>query len=1130
MAKRPSKKSQQDPRQANLFEVQSENDQSHPPGSDERSPKTQAKYQRQINLKNIIQQASAGTGKTFALSNRFLQLIVDGAEPDAILASTFTRKGAGEILDRILTRLGMAAVDERAAQVLASQLDRELDCNRARLLLRKIVDCLPNLQIGTLDSFFNRIAKAFCFEIGLPPDWEVVDPLRTRVLRDQAIESILGDQNTAQLLRLMSKAEADRRVADLLAKTVDDLFEVYRDSTPAAWDQFGAPRPVSDKEREELLEKLSRLANLPSQVGRQRDKLIECLKNGEWEDAAGLGVVKKVREGETHYSRQQIPDDFRSLIEETLQLVKRQVCLLVASRTKATRDLLSSFDAVLQPLQLDTGELEFSDVTYHLARTIQLQPREVADRLGRQIEHLLLDEFQDTSPLQWAVVKPLADHVTQRATGRTFFCVGDRKQAIYGWRGGVDRIFDAVEKDFGSRIETAPPLLDSYRSCQAVLDLVNAAFGSFLQLAETDPDPVARSVLKAWAGKFEPHRPAYQDLKGYAEVKVAPASDQDDVTEEVLLETIAEVKRLYERYPGKEIAVLFRGNSPIAKVAVHLQRAGIATSEEAGNPLIDSAAVEVILSALTLADHPGDSVARFHLSHSPLGAGLGLVPETKESQQTNERRAQEIAAAIRDELLADGYGATIRRWSRVLGAKCTEREAQRLEQLVEVAYDYDATWTLRPYQFVEHVREQRVADRTGARVRLMTMHASKGLGFDIVVAPLNKARSGWTSSPPEVVTGRSDPAGPIDAVSRYVRSDDRPLLPERIQDVFAEYQAQQINEELCLLYVTLTRAKQHLSVILPPKAEPDWANVVGVLLRAFSGDSELENGVVASFGNPNWMPAGESANEHGESTKEMAQEPIATAPRVVLAQSGSTGRGAEWLTPSASRLKEATTALAKRSRAMSNSETTNPKTNAAPASDREAAQARGVACHRLLQQVGWLESLPSRELLHKSLRGVVAEATERDQIVDELVELIRTGDLANWLSEPAFRDQVLRRHYSAGETLIEPLRLDLYREFPFVVELEGRWLEGQIDRLILVSEGDQLVAAEVLDFKTGELADNEVDSEVERYAEQLQWYCDAVCELFRLPPEKVRGLIGFTAVRQTNGKTVSCVREAPAKE
>jgi ATP-dependent exoDNAse (exonuclease V) beta subunit len=110
------------------------------------------------------------------------------------------------------------------------------------------------------------------------------------------------------------------------------------------------------------------------------------------------------------------------------------------------------------------------------------------------------------------------------------------------------------------------------------------------------------------------------------------------------------------------------------------------------------------------------------------------------------------------------------------------------------------------------------------------------------------------------------------------------------------------------------------------------------------------------------------------------------------------------------------------------------------------------------------------------------------------------------------------------------LRLDLYREFPFVVELEGRWLEGQIDRLILVSEGDQLVAAEVLDFKTGELADNEVDSEVERYAEQLRWYCDAVCELFRLPPEKVRGLIGFTAVRDSNGKTVSCVREAPAKE
>jgi len=124
----------------------------------------------------------------------------------------------------------------------------------------------------------------------------------------------------------------------------------------------------------------------------------------------------------------------------------------------------------------------------------------------------------------------------------------------------------------------------------------------------------------------------------------------------------------------------------------------------------------------------------------------------------------------------------------------------------------------------------------------------------------------------------------------------------------------------------------------------------------------------------------------------------------------------------------------------------------------------------------------------------------------------------------------LKRHYSAGETLIEPLRLDVYREFPFVVELDGRWLEGQIDRLILISEGDQLVAAEVLDFKTGELAESEVDSEVVRYAEQLKWYCAAVCELFRLPPEKVRGLIGFTAVRESSGKTVSRVRESQSKE
>ena len=1075
-------------------------------------------------LANLIQQASAGTGKTFALSNRFLRLLAGGAAPDSILASTFTRKGAGEILDRILARLGAAASSEPAAAKLAGELGLPMTREEATRLLRKMVECLPTLQIGTLDGFFNRIARAFCFELGLPPDWTVVEPLRARITRDQAIESILGEAATPQLLRLMSKSEADRRVADMIAQTVDDLFVIFRDSTHEAWDQFGNPRPVSQTEVEEVASGLEQLEKLPSRIAEGTLKLAVALRGGAWEDAAGMGLVKKVREDESHYYKQAIPDAAREMVRQADALIRRQVSWLVASRTIATRDLLARFDAALQPLQLASGELEFSDITFHLARNVQLQPKEIAERLGSRTEHLLLDEFQDTAPQQWAVLKPLAEHVTQPDSGRTFFCVGDRKQAIYGWRGGESRIFDAIYSSFGARVAEAPPLVESYRSSNAVLDLVNAVFGRFGQLASGESDPATQSVLADWGKEFKAHYSADPRLKGCAEVRQVTANEQLDHETAMLQATVAEVQRLYERYPGKEIAVLLRGNKPIAKLAHQLQRVGIATSEEAGNPLTDAATVEVILSAFTLADHPDDGPARFHISHSPLGQLFGLEPEFPTTQAANRQRAQVAAAEIRAELLHAGYGPTVRKWARILGEECTEREAQRLEQLVEIAYAYDSTWTLRPQRFVDYVREQRVTDRTGARVRLMTMHASKGLGFDIVVAPLTKKNNGWKASKPQVVTGRSDPAGQIDAVSRYVREDDLPLLPRRVQTIFREYQSQQINEELCLLYVTLTRAKQHLSVLVSPQAKSTWSNEAGILLRAIADQPSAgtEEGLLGQWGDPNWLSvtAGSSASAAAtppQCPTEAVDSAEATAVR--LASGTRTSRGVEWQSPSAFHQppSSAQAPLPRRSTSPDPNEEFAVARSTGQNSTRDAARQLGTAWHRLLQHVVWQESLPSREMLTRTLGSLLAEPHEREQVVAEFLARFARGDFTDSFSEAGYRQLVLTRHYGNGKPLLEPLRLDVRRELPFVLEQGNHWLEGQIDRLVLVSEGDQLVAADVVDFKTGPIAEAELPAEAARYEAQLEVYRQAVRQLFGLELEQVTATLIFTAVLSETG-------------
>ncbi|MFN5708008.1 MAG: PD-(D/E)XK nuclease family protein, partial [Planctomycetota bacterium] len=137
--------------------------------------------------------------------------------------------------------------------------------------------------------------------------------------------------------------------------------------------------------------------------------------------------------------------------------------------------------------------------------------------------------------------------------------------------------------------------------------------------------------------------------------------------------------------------------------------------------------------------------------------------------------------------------------------------------------------------------------------------------------------------------------------------------------------------------------------------------------------------------------------------------------------------------------------------------------------------------------------------------------------IEEFLSRLGRGNFAQWLSQTRVRDSVLERDYSAGRTLLEPLRLDVRRELPFVVQLEGQWLEGQIDRLVLVSEGNQLVAAQVVDFKTGPIVESELEAEAARHAPQLQIYRQEIGELFGLNLDAISTSVVFTSVTALDG-------------
>ena len=178
---------------------------------------------------NAMILASAGSGKTFELSNRFIRLLVDGVHPRSILATTFTRKAAGEILDRIVLRLAQATVSESMAEETALALDRPgTTAVQFGEILERLVTNLNNLQVETLDAFFSRIARAFSLDIGMPPGWTIADDGQVESLRNRAIRLALTRRSTINIGHDLARGGAKRGSSRLVRQTVSDLYEVYR--------------------------------------------------------------------------------------------------------------------------------------------------------------------------------------------------------------------------------------------------------------------------------------------------------------------------------------------------------------------------------------------------------------------------------------------------------------------------------------------------------------------------------------------------------------------------------------------------------------------------------------------------------------------------------------------------------------------------------------------------------------------------------------------------------------------------------------------------------------------------------------------------------------------------------------
>ena len=266
-----------------------------------------------------IIEALAGSGKTQELMFRFLRLVKSGVDPRAILATTFSRKAAGEIRDRIIESIAQAVLDPKAMNDLVQHVPELNDGQEGcEALLRKLTSSMHRLNIGTIDSFFVKTAQSFSDALGMTPGWSILDEVHEDAVFSSAVTSMTcNPKNTEQLAKLLrwSKSGTKVPVGKTLNKMQHEAYASVRDTQPSAW-LWGTLFPtMKDGELTSAINKLASCSPSITQQSTDLAKAVEKLTRGDWNSFVKSGMAKNLHKGITVYYGKDIETDIVSSLE-----------------------------------------------------------------------------------------------------------------------------------------------------------------------------------------------------------------------------------------------------------------------------------------------------------------------------------------------------------------------------------------------------------------------------------------------------------------------------------------------------------------------------------------------------------------------------------------------------------------------------------------------------------------------------------------------------------------------------------------------------------------------------------------------------------------------------------------------
>lgn len=630
----------------------------------------------------LAYEASAGSGKTFNLVVRYLSLLFMGESPSSIVALTFTNKAANEMLERIILTLEELPSRGELPQIarLCGMDEATILEERPKVLARFL---RSDIQISTLDKFFGRILRKFALNAGLMPTFKTIQNHHESALLERFLNEVEVSGATQALIHL--SILSDKRLGDLFT-LLSSLYSKYKELEPQSYEGIDVPEE-SIGHAMECARELSTLVLSKPLSDRAR-------KTMEFESYEELLEKTWLFKPSMEYW------DFKKGYEPRMDALLHEIQSAVASQMRRRevlyfKELFSVLKLYIksrQSMATQSNELSFDDITLNVHTLLRekLESEFLYFRLDSRIKHLLLDEFQDTSVIQFDILRPLIEEIRSGIgvnEGGSFFFVGDVKQSIYRFRGGVSALFHQVAELFDVRVE---PLRVNYRSRSEIVNFVNCAF---------------EGKIKGYIPQQSPQ----SKNGGFVEVL-----HSDDLLES-LSERVAMLTS--QGVAPEEIAILTATNKDGSAVEEALSERGYEVVTETTARLVAQRSVRAIIEYLRYG-YFGEEIYR-----SNCAALLGVERE-KIERVAVDAVASAVIAFVKRFRLADK------------SALMFIEALRSYRDIEEVVFEIDRLESTSPQ-----------SDMRG--IRIMTVHKSKGLEFEHVIV-LDRLGRGRNHSDPIV--------------------------------------------------------------------------------------------------------------------------------------------------------------------------------------------------------------------------------------------------------------------------------------------------------------------------------------------------------------------------------------------